>query len=152
MLDTQDATDGTSAQASWFAQRIAQVEQLPGYRMAIVYFHKPFVTCGDTGDDPVARQYFEPLFRLHKVPLVLQAHMHGYERFDFGGLTYVTTAGGGGAIGDPNKNVSRDYCNQRVASGGFFHATVFDVGASSVKGTVVDDQGVVRDSFDIPIP
>lgn len=152
VLDTQDATDGTSAQASWFAQRIAQVEQLPGYRMAIVYFHKPFVTCGDTGDDPVARQYFEPLFRLHKVPLVLQAHMHGYERFDFGGLTYVTTAGGGGAIGDPNKNVSRDYCNQRVASGGFFHATVFDVGASSVKGTVVDDQGVVRDSFDIPIP
>ncbi|HEY1955955.1 MAG TPA: metallophosphoesterase [Polyangiaceae bacterium] len=152
VLDTQDATDGTSAQAVWFAQQIAQDEQEPGYRMAIVYFHKPFVTCGDTGDDPVARQFFEPLFLAHKVPLVLQAHMHGYERFDFGNITYVTTAGGGGAIGDVNANVSRSYCDERVVSGGFFHATVLDIGATSVKGTVVDDHGVVRDSFELAIP
>lgn len=152
VLDTQDATDGTSAQAGWFAQQIAAAEQTPGYRMSIVYFHKPFVTCGDTGDDPAARQYFEPLFLLHKVPLVLQAHMHGYERFDFGNITYVTTAGGGGAIGDVNANVSRSYCNQRVVSGGFFNATVLDIGAATVTGTVIDDQGAVRDSFSVAIP
>jgi len=151
VLDTQDSTDGTSAQANWFAQRIAEVEQEPGYRMSIVYFHKPFVTCGDTGDDPVARSFFEPLFLLHKVPLVLQAHMHGYERFDFGNITYVTTAGGGGAIGNPDANLQRDYCAQRVASGKFFHATVIDVD-TTVKGTVVDDHGTVQDSFELTIP
>lgn len=152
VLDTEDATDGSSAQATWFSQRVAAVEQEPGFRMSIVYFHKPFVTCGDTGDDPIARAFFEPLFLAHKVPLVLQAHMHGYERFDFGNITYVTTAGGGGAIGDVNANVSRSYCNQRVVSGGFFNALVVDVGATTLTGTVIDDHGAVRDSFTLAVP
>ncbi len=151
VLDTQDSTDATSAQAGWFAQQIVQVEQEPGYRFSIVYFHKPFVTCGDTGDDPLARQFFEPLFLAHKVPLVLQAHMHGYERFDFGNITYVTTAGGGGAINNPNENIQRDYCGSRVASGAFYHATIIDI-AAGIHGTVVDDQGTVRDTFDIAAP
>jgi hypothetical protein len=151
VLDTEEATDAASAQAGWFAQRITAAEQEPGYRMSIVFFHKPFVTCGDCGDNPLARQYFEPLFLLHKVPLVIQAHMHGYERFDFGNITYVTTAGGGGGIGDPDQNVSRSYCGQRVVSGGFFNALVVDVGAT-LKGTAVDDHGTVRDSFELTIP
>ena len=151
VLDTEDATDSSSTQASWFAQQIVVAEQQPGYRFSIVCFHKPFVTCGDTGDNPAARQFFEPLFLLHKVPLVLQAHMHGYERFDFPGITYVTSAGGGGIIGDPNANVSRSYCGQRVASGGFFHATVLDVSSTTLNGTVIDDSGTVRDTFGIAL-
>ena len=43
---------------------------------------------------------------LGDVPLVLQAHMHGYERFEYNGITYVTTAGGGGNIVDVNQNVA----------------------------------------------
>ncbi len=151
VLDTQDATDSTSAQANWFAQQIVSVEQQPGYRFSIVYFHKPFVTCGDTGDDPVARQYFEPLFLLHKVPLVLQAHMHGYERFDFGNITYVTSGGGGGAIGNVDANVARSYCAQRVSSGPWFHGTIIDIG-STLKGTVIDLNGATVDSFELTLP
>ncbi len=152
VLDTQEPTDGSSAQAAWFAEQIVEAEQQPGYRFSIVYFHKPFVTCGDTGDDPAARQYFEPLFLQHKVPLVLQAHMHGYERFEIGALTYVTSGGGGGAIGDVNQNVSRSYCSDRVVSGGFFNGTVIDVDATTLTGTVIDDQGVVRDTFQKTVP
>lgn len=152
ILDTEDATDSSSTQASWFAQQIVQVEQQPGYRFSIVCFHKPFVTCGDTGDNPIARLYFEPLFLQHKVPLVLQAHMHGYERFDFGNITYLTTGGGGGLLGDVNANTSRSYCAQRVVSGAFFHGTMFDLGGSALTGTVTDDSGVVRDTFQIQLP
>lgn len=151
VLDTEDPIDGTSPQADWFTQQIAWAEQQPGYRFSIVYFHKPFVTCGDTGDDPTARAYFEPIFLAHKVPLVLQAHMHGYERFDFGNITYVTTGGGGGALGDVNKNMSNPYCDKRVASGRFFHATILDVGAT-LKGTVIDDHGVTQDTFELTLP
>ena len=43
--------------------------------------------------------------------------MHGYERFEFGALTYLTAAGGGGLLGDPDENVARTYCDKRVASG-----------------------------------
>jgi hypothetical protein len=151
ILDTQDPDDEDSAQAVWFAQQIVLAERQPGYRFSIVFFHKPFVTCGDTGDDPIARAYFEPLFIAHKVPLVLQGHMHGYERFDFGNITYVTTGGGGGALGDVNANTSRDYCDKRVASGRFFNGTILDI-ATTLKGTVIDDHGTTQDNFELTLP
>jgi len=174
-VDTQEPLDLATTQGAWLAASLADAASKPGYRFGIVYFHKPFVTCGDTGDDPTARSEFEPLFIQHHVPLVLQAHMHGYERFVFPNITYVTTAGGGGLIGDPNANTSRPYCGSRVASGGFFHATILDVAAGSASdggvagdaggqdagapdagpapvgltGKVIDDQGVVRDTFSL---
>jgi hypothetical protein len=88
----------------------------------------------------------------YKVPLVIQAHMHGYERFETAGLTLVTAAGGGGAIGNVNANTSRPYCNKRVASGGFFHGVVFDVTPGQLSAKVIDDQGAVRDQFQHAVP
>jgi hypothetical protein len=152
VLDTEEPTGPSSAQAAWFASEISKAEAEPGYRFSIVGFHKPFVTCGDTGDDAIARQYYEPLFVQHKVPLVLQAHMHGYERFEIGALTYVTTGGGGGRMGDVDKNVSRDYCNARTVSGPWFHGTILDVEAGKLRGTVIDQDGNVKDTFEKTVP
>ncbi|CAN5511057.1 hypothetical protein BH09MYX1_BH09MYX1_25580 [soil metagenome] len=152
VLDTEEPTGPTSTQATWFASEIVKAEQEPGYRFSIVYFHKPLVTCGDTGDDPVARQFFEPLFIAHKVPLVLQAHMHGYERFDFGNITYVTSGGGGGRIDDVDKNITRAYCNKRVASGPIFHGTIIDVKTGKLEGKAIDQDGVERDTYSLTVP
>jgi hypothetical protein len=126
-VDTEEPLDLSSPQGQWLAGAIADAASKPGYRFGIVYFHKPFLTCGDTGDNPTARQQFEPLFLQHKIPLVLQAHEHGYERFELPGITYVTTAGGGGILGNIDANVQRSYCTSRVASGAFYHATLIDV-------------------------
>jgi hypothetical protein len=114
--------------------------------------HKPIVTCGDTGDNPSWRDLLEPLFLQYHVPVVLQAHMHGYERFEFGNITYLTIAGGGGSIGDPNANVSRPYCDKRVSSGGIRHSAIFDITAGALKGTIVDYQGNVFDTFTETVP
>jgi hypothetical protein len=120
---------------------------------SIVFFHKPFLTCGDTGDNPAARTWLEPIFLQYKVLFVLQAHMHGYERFELpNGLTYITTAGGGGLLGDTDANTSRDYCVDRVASGAFYHAMIFSVGATDVSAKAIDQDGMVRDTFSKPIP
>ena len=86
----------------------------------------------DTGDDTAALAQLQPLFTQYKVPLVIQAHMHGYERFETPGLTLVTAGGGGGAIGDVNANTTRTYCNQRVASGAYFHAVMFEITPGSL--------------------
>ena len=152
VLDTEEPTGPTSAQAAWFASEITKAETEPGYRFSIVGFHKPFLTCGDSGDDPVARQYYEPLFVQHKVPLVLQAHMHGYERFEVGALTYVTSAGGGGLMGNVDKNLARDYCNTRKIAGPWFHGTILDVEAGKLRGTVIDQDGAVLDTFEKAVP
>ena len=152
VLDTEEPNGPTSPQAARFASEITKAESEPGYRFSIVYFHKPLVTCGDSGDDPVARQYYEPLFLAHKIPLVLQAHMHGYERFDFGSITYVTSGGGGGLMGDVNKNASRSYCDKRVASGPFFHGTLLDVKTGKLEGRAIDETGAEKDAYSFTVP
>jgi hypothetical protein len=152
VLDTEEALGPGSEQATWLAAELADAVKQPGYRFSIVDFHKPWVTCGDTGDAPDLRAHFEPIFANTGVALVIQAHMHGYERFDFGTLTYVTAAGGGGRIGDPDMNKARSYCDKRVASGGFRHAVIFDVAPKKLTGTAIDDQGVTRDTFTLDVP
>ncbi|HEY4119872.1 MAG TPA: metallophosphoesterase [Byssovorax sp.] len=151
-LDTQDPIDPSSLQGTWLAAELERATHADGFRFSIVYFHKPLVTCGDTDDDPEGRELLEPLFVQYKVPLVLQAHMHGYERFDFGDITYVTSAGGGGLIGDVDENTSRDYCAERVASGPWFHGLIVDVGATTLTGQAVSNDGTIVDSFTIDLP
>ncbi|MFO0586020.1 MAG: metallophosphoesterase [Polyangiaceae bacterium] len=152
-LNTQDAIGQGSAQSIWLEARLAEAEQTPGFRFSIVFFHRPLVTCGDTDDNPAARAYLEPIFLAHHVPIVLAAHMHGYERFEMdNGLTYVTTAGGGGLMGDVDKNVARDYCDKRAASAPAFHGVIFDVTTGKLSGKVIDEKGMIVDTFSKDVP
>ncbi len=83
--------------------------------------------------------------------------MHGYERFEStaaGANAVVTlvTGGGGGALGDVNANTSRTYCNERVSSGAFFHAAIFEITPGQLAATIIDEQGNVRDQFQHAVP
>ncbi len=158
-LNTELSVDPGTEQANWLETELADAAAQPGYRFSIVFFHRPFLTCGDTSQKDLARETFTPLFEQYKVLLVLQGHMHGYERFEVPmttdatkTITYLTVAGGGGAIGDPDAGIDRPTCSMRVASGGFYHMAVIEVGATEVSGRVIDVDGVERDSFSKPIP
>ncbi len=151
-VDTELPVTQGSTQFNWVQQELAKAAASPGYRFSIFYMHRPFLTCGDTGDNVPALTQLQPLFTQYKVPLVIQAHMHGYERFETPGLTVVTVGGGGGAIGDVNAGSTRSYCNERVASGGFYHAALFEITPGQLSATVVDDQGNTRDTFSHAVP
>ncbi len=152
-LNTEESIGQGSAQATWLEAKLAEVEQTPGFRFSVVFFHRPLITCGDTDGNAPARAFLEPIFLEHKVPLILGAHMHGYERFELdNGLTYITTAGGGGLMGDVDKNVARDYCDKRAASAPAFHGVIFDVTTGKLAGKVIDESGVVIDTFEKTVP
>ncbi|MCA9596948.1 MAG: metallophosphoesterase family protein [Myxococcales bacterium] len=157
-LDTETSLDASSPQVGWFKQQIADAAASPGYRFSIVYFHKPFLTCGDTGDNVAARNVFEPLFEQYGVSLILQGHMHGYERFEVPSsepgktLTYLTIAGGGGLLGDVDKNIDRPECAMRVASGKFYHFALFDVTKTGISARIVDRDGKLQDQFEKALP
>ena len=151
-VDTEEPITQGSAQYQWVASELAKAAASPGYRFSVFYLHRPFLTCGDTGDDTAALAQLQPLFTKYEVPLVIQAHMHGYERFEIPGLTVVTTGGGGGAINDVNQNTSRAYCSQRVVSGPWFHAMLFTITPGQLSAIVIDDQGNTRDSFQHAVP
>ncbi len=151
-LDTELDLTASAPQIQWLAARLAAVSALPDYRFSVVYQHRPMFTCGDSDDHTDEQAYLEPLFLKYKVPLVLWGHMHGYERFAKSGVTYVTTAGGGGEIADVNKNASRSYCGLRQKAGPWFHAMVFDVNAAGLHGRAIDRTGAVVDEFDVAAP
>jgi hypothetical protein len=151
-IDTEQPHGPGSPQGDWLARSLADAAQKPGHRFSVVYFHKPFVTCGDTSQDSGAKNYFSPIFEQNKVALVVQAHMHGYERFELGPITYVTSAGGGGRMGDVNQNKDRPECASRRAAGPWFHALLVDVMPGKLRGQAIDESGAVADSFEKTVP
>src|SRR5205085_1111777 len=100
------------------------------------------------------RNALAPLLASHRIPLVLNGHMHGYERFDVNATTFIVTGGGGGAIGDVNAGVTAypDDAPYRVAAGAWFHAVVFTLNGTTLHGEVIDERGTVRDFFDYTVP
>ncbi|MCK6588423.1 MAG: metallophosphoesterase [Polyangiaceae bacterium] len=151
-LNTELPLDLGTVQGTWLSAQLDAASKKPGFRFSVVYLHKTLVTCGDTGQATAVREQFEPLFTQYKVPLVVQAHMHGYERFEINGITYVTSAGGGGSIGNVDENIERPECAMRVASGKYRHAMLFEVGPGELKGSAIGPDGAVVDSFTKAVP
>jgi acid phosphatase type 7 len=151
-LNSEEPLETGSDQATWLVQQLADAAARPGFRFSVVYIHKPLVTCGDTGDSSTTRMQLTPFLEQNHVALVIQAHMHGYERFELGPITYLTSGGGGGAIGNVDENITRPECPMRLASGPYKHAVILDVAAGELQGTAIDDQGTVRDTFTKIVP
>jgi hypothetical protein len=55
-------------------------------------------------------------------------------------------------MGNVDENKTRHQCASRKASGGFFHAMVFDLAAGKLAGKAIDPGGAVKDSFEIAVP
>lgn len=152
VLDTEQPIEPATPQGAWLTAGLAEVAQKPGFRASIIVMHRPLVTCGDNAQNDGARKAYASTFARYKVPFVIQAHIHGYERFEIDGITYVTTGGGGGLIGNMDQNVSRAECAMRKVSGGFFHAMDVVIDGTGLHGTVIDQAGAIRDEFTVALP
>lgn len=153
-LDTEDPLTPSSPQGTWLAASLADAQQKPGFRFSVVTMHRPILSCGDADSHPEWRTAFEPVFLARGVKLVLSGHMHGYERFEVPGLTYVVSGGGGGLLGDVDMNVATrpDEAKLRVVGKREFNAVLASVGATGLDATVVNDQGQTIDTFSIASP
>ncbi len=151
-LDTEQSVAPSSPQGIWLASQLVDAMKQPGYRFSIVFLHRPWLTCGDTGDDLPTHDAWQKAFTDAKVKLIIQGHMHGYERFDMGDHTALTVAGGGGLLGNVDAGKTRSECASRKASGAFFHTALIKIDATTLSGTVTDDKGAVRDTFSMTVP
>jgi hypothetical protein len=154
VLDTESPMDEASLQGTWMRDTFASLaarKSSPEYRGAVVGFHKPFLTCGDTYDNPTNLALWEPRFVEAGVATVFAGHMHGYERFDHGGRPWIVTGGGGGAIRDPSQNMSRSYCNERTKGAASYHLLRVRSEGTKLRMEAVDDGGIVFDTFDAPL-
>lgn len=142
-------------QFEWLDTRMTEVESEPGFRFSVLYFHRAVYTLADHSPSVSLRSRVEPLVEAHTVPLVLQGHAHVYERFEVGETTYLVIGGGGSGLdGDIDGGVSErpDEESLRVAKGRYHHGALFRVAGGTISVQIVDDEGTVRDDFEIAIP
>ncbi len=153
-INTENDQTPTSEQIVWLTSGLEAARATPGFRFSILFFHRPTYTVGDAGPDTTLRATLAPLLAPNVVKLVLAGHMHGYERFEVDGVTHLTTAGGGGVLGNVDANVATlpEDAALRAASGGFFHVMLITIDTTTLTGEALDDSGVVRDTFTHPVP
>ncbi len=152
VLDTEQDFGLASPQGGWLTSRLAEAAATPGFRFSVIQMHRPFATCGDSDYHPKEREELLPSFTAYGVALVLQGHMHGYERFTMDGITYITAGGGGGLIGNIDENISREECAFRHAAAGEHHGVVIDVKANGFSGRAIAPDGSMLDEFTHDLP
>lgn len=113
-------------------------------RIAVV--HQPLFTSGLHPGDAVLRRRYAPLFRRYDVTLVLSGHNHLYERIVRGGVTYVTT-GGGGAPLTPCLRRTPGLRSCRFAH----HFLDMRVRPATIDLRVVDERGRLMERVRIPV-
>ena len=157
-IDTEEPYDSGSAQYTWLTDKLVDATKQPGFRFSAVFMHRNLYTLGDATPNVDVRKSLAPLFEANKVRLVFSGHMHGYERFEVGDITYLTTAGGGGQINDVNYNVPNYPADVPLRVKGLpdYHAMLLDVtpigSASQLHGRAIDGSGAVIDEFTHLIP
>ncbi|MCC6527784.1 MAG: metallophosphoesterase [Polyangiaceae bacterium] len=143
-----------SPQGAWLEAQLADAFAQVGHRLTVVYFHRPLMTIADVSQNVTTRDFVRPLFAQYGVKLVLAGHVHGYERFVDGDLTYVTSGGGGAALHDLDVHLADRPMEAalRQAAVKDFHALRLHVGASSLDVEAVGNSGTVLDTFSIALP
>jgi hypothetical protein len=86
VLDKNQTHTVGSAQYNFAQNDLAAARQNPSINWIVAYFHEPMYTSENNGSPGVNKNHtdmrdaFQPLFDQYKVDLVLQGHVHAYER------------------------------------------------------------------------
>ena len=120
-------------QTRWLEEELKKAQS---YKFRIVYFHHPFFT-NSPNREPSLKEEWKELFEKYKVQLVLNGHIHHYERFEINGVTYVTTGGGGAPLGFGLLSANRkNLPGTKSGKAGYLHYVVADVEENGIKFTV----------------
>ena len=90
-----DGNNPSSSAQRTFLERTLKAAKEP---VRIVAMHQPVYTAGLHSSSYEGRRAWEPLFKKYGVSLVLSGHNHNYERIRTGGVTYITSGGGGASL------------------------------------------------------
>ncbi|MEM9192517.1 MAG: hypothetical protein AAGF12_25305, partial [Myxococcota bacterium] len=150
-LNSEDDIGPMDEGVTWLAERLVEVEQEPGYRFTVLFFHHPIYTLARHGPKQNLREMLLPIIARHDIPLVLQGHNHVYERFVADDVTYVTTGGGGSGLYNLDENVENfpEDAPLRVAAARAFHAMMLEIDSTTIRGRAADDSGQEIDAFQI---
>lgn len=138
-----DGNDPLNRRQVAFIRRQLAVATQP---VRIVVYHQPLRTAGLHPPADAARAVWEPLFRAGHVTLALQGHNHAYEHIEAGGLTYITTGGGGAPLYPCLRPA-----NGLVKCASIHHFLLMDVSPTEVRVRAVLPSGATLDDLRLPV-
>ncbi len=113
-----------------------ELKKAQSYKFTIVYFHHPFFT-NSPNREPTLKEEWKKLLERYKVQLVLNGHIHHYERFLINGVMYVTTGGGGAPLGFGLLSANRTHIpGTEKGIAGFLHYIVAQEKKNGIEFTV----------------
>lgn len=116
-----------SGQYEWLEKKLRENDE-ENQPWVVVMMHAPIDSCGSDTD---AGKFLKPLFKEYGVDLVLAGHDHEYKHSVEGGITYITTGGGG-----PSQDATP-------------HFVYFTTRGSEMTGKMVDKNNNVKETFTV---
>lgn len=117
-------------QTDWFYCDLESVRNKNTIQNIFVVLHKPPLSFGGYGSNPIESQVLTPIFKTHpKLRAVLSGHNHFYQRLLKDDINYLVIGGAGAPLYDPDPNFHTEVKKQAKQ----FHYVVFDVDGSKVS-------------------
>ncbi|MDP2941805.1 MAG: metallophosphoesterase, partial [Candidatus Omnitrophota bacterium] len=103
ILDSDMDLSPGSEQYRWLVSDFRSISASSRFR--VVLFHHPLFSASSAhaDDEMHIGNFLLPLLKEHKVNLVLNGHVHCYQRFFFDGINFITSGGGGSYLVDADK-------------------------------------------------
>jgi acid phosphatase type 7 len=98
VLDSNSRLDLESQQYLWLKSDLAAIGE--AIQFTVVLFHHPLfdVSANHGSDEKNLKSILLPLFQQYGVTAVFSGHSHDYQRFEYNGIYFMVTGGGGSSL------------------------------------------------------
>lgn len=145
VLDSNSDLKPGSEQYKWLTADLAGVNSSAKFKIAL--FHHPIfdVSGGHVADEKNLKDILLPLFKKYGVSAVFSGHSHCYERFEYEGMQFVVTGGGGSRLYAQDRRPS-PYLKKFEST---YHFCLLAPRGESLIVRVIDINSKVIDTFKI---
>jgi acid phosphatase type 7 len=142
VLDSNASLKKGSDQYKWLLSDLKSVKK--EIKFKIVLFHHPIFNVGNrhSPDTKKLKDILLPLFEKYKVAAVFSGHDHDYQRFEYHGIYFIVTGGGGAGLED--QEGASPYLKKIYKA---YHFCLLSPGDNSLHVRVIDVDSRVIDEF-----
>ena len=147
ILDSNEPIGPGTPQNKWLIGDLAAEENRRAFIVAV--FHHPIVSSSAGGHEADEKGWSEvvtPLFYAYGVDMVVNGHVHAYERLTYQNLTYVITGGGGAPLYAMKEKhpasitfLKAHHYAVLTESGGVFTLDSYDLSGNTIDHTIIDN-------------
>jgi predicted phosphodiesterase len=133
-----------SDQYKWLEEQLAS-EKAQKAEWLFVVSHIPSYVAGSQEHYSGCKKHLVPLFEKYGVDVSFSGHVHGYERGEVNGVTYIITAGGGGAQNKPDPEKIKSYKDFKLV----YNFCIIDINENTLSFKAFDKNNRGIDEFTV---